>query len=90
MVSQKPSTPSVQQPAHKPIRYSAHQVALMAQFANELSPDFCKAATPHLSPAFLGYYLETLASDESPLIPRAIQNYFGVKPSRGGFTWIPR
>jgi hypothetical protein len=90
MAYRQPSTPPVQQTAHKPIRYSAHQVALMAQFANALSPGFCKAAHPYLTQAFIGRYLETLVSDESPFIPRAIQNYFGVKPSRGGFTWIPR
>jgi hypothetical protein len=95
MVSENRNTRSVQQKPHKPIRFkpirfSAHEVALMAQIANEFSPEFCRAATPHLSQAFLGYYLEKLVSDESPFIPRAIQNYFSVKPSRGGFTWIPR
>jgi hypothetical protein len=89
MVSQHRSTPSVSK-TPKPIQFTAHQVALMAQLANSFSPDFCRAATPHLSQDFLGLYLETLVSDESPFIPRAIQNYFGVKPSRGGFTWIPR
>jgi hypothetical protein len=91
MVSQKPSTPSVQQKPHKPIRYTPHQVALMAQFANNLSPAFCRAATPHLSPEFIGFHLEVLVNDESPTIPPAFQRALNLKPNRKGeFTWIPR
>jgi hypothetical protein len=91
MAYRQPSTPSVQQTAHKPIRFSAHQVALMAQFANELSPEFCRTATPHLTPAFIGFYLETLAADPTPYIPPCFLSALNLKPNRKGeFTWIPR
>jgi hypothetical protein len=74
----------------KPIRFSPHQVALMAQIANELSPDFCRAATPHLSQDFLGFYLDTLAADETPSIPPAIQRALNLKQDGVMFTWLPR
>jgi hypothetical protein len=60
----------------------------MAQFANALSPDFCRAATPHLSPAFLGHYLDLLVTDESPTICPAFQRALNLKPNRKGeFVW---
>jgi hypothetical protein len=89
MVSQHRSTPRVSK-TPKPIQFSPHEVALMAQFANELSPDFCKAATPHLSQAFIGFYLETLVSDESPTVPPAFLRALNLNQDGGGFTWIPR
>jgi hypothetical protein len=88
MAYRQPSTPGVQQTARKPIRYSAHEVALMAQLANKFSPDFCRAATPYFSPDFLGFYLDTLVSDETPIIPPVIANALSLKQNRnGGFTW---
>jgi hypothetical protein len=84
-------------PAHNqpqsfpPIQFTAHQVALMAQLANSFSPDFCREATPHLSQDFLGFYLDTLAADETPSIPFALLRALNVHQNRKGeFTWIPR
>jgi hypothetical protein len=90
MVSENRNTPVVQQKPHKPIQFTPHQVALMAQLANTLSPDFCKAATPHLSPAFIAVYLETLVSDETPTIPPAFLRALNLKQDGGMFTWIAR
>jgi len=96
MVSQNRNTPPVQQPARKPIRFkpiqfTSHDVALMAQIANYMSADFVRALHPYMTQAFCGYHLDQLVESPSPLIPRAIQNYFNLKPNRtGGFTWIPR
>jgi hypothetical protein len=84
-------------PAHNqpqsfpPIQFTPHQVAVMAQIANELSPDFCRAATPHLSQDFLGFFLRTLVSDETPSIPLALLRALNVHQNRKGqFIWIPR
>jgi hypothetical protein len=95
MVSENRTTPSVPQIAHppirfKPIHFTPHQVALMAKFAKDMSDSFVRAIHPYMTQAFLGYHLDHLVSDETPFIPRVIQNYFNIKPSRGGFTWIPR
>jgi hypothetical protein len=62
----------------------------MAQIANELSPDFCRAATPHLSQAFLAFYLDTLAADETPSIPPVLLRVLNVEQDGVMFTWIPR
>ena len=80
-----------QPPADFPtIQFTPHQVALLAQLANKFSPDFCRAATPHLSQDFLGFYLDTLAADETPSIPPAKQRTLNLKQSGGMFTWMPR
>jgi hypothetical protein len=84
-------TPNVQQTAHKPIRYTPHQVAVMAQFANDLSADFARKVNPGMNQPFLGSYLERLVADESPNILPPIQRALNLKPNRKGeFTWIPR
>jgi hypothetical protein len=60
----------------------------MAKLANEFSPEFCQRATPHLTRPFLGFYLETLVSDESPAVPPAIQRALNLQQNRkGDFTW---
>jgi hypothetical protein len=90
MVSENRSTPRVSKTPQF-IRFTPHQVALMAQLANSFGPDFCKAAAPHLSPAFIGRHLEELVSLESPNIPPPVQRALNLKQNRqGGYTWIAR
>jgi hypothetical protein len=89
MVSENRNTPRVSK-TPKPIQFTPHQVALMAQLANELSPDFCRAVTPYWHSAFLGHYLEQLVSDESPNISPVIQSALNLKQDGVMFTWIPR
>jgi hypothetical protein len=74
----------------KPIRFSPRQVALMAQIANQLSPDFCRAVTPYWHQAFLGRYLEQLADDESPNISPVLLRALNVEQDGAMFTWTPR
>jgi hypothetical protein len=91
MVSENRNTPRVQQTAHKPIHFSAHDVALMAYWANELSDSFVRAIHSYWTPAFLGYHLDRLVTAEEPSISPSIQRALNVKPNRtGGFTWTPR
>ena len=95
MVSENRNTPSVQQTAHQPIRFkpihfTPHQVALMAQIANELSADFVRALHPYMTQAFIRYHLEGLAEPKRPTSPqaRACAQHEAIRT--GGFTWIPR
>jgi hypothetical protein len=64
MVSQKPTTQSVQQKAHH-IRFSAHQVALMAQWdwsANNLRIE--TANFGHLERSFKGKLLRHITAED--------------------------
>ena len=91
MVSENRNTHSVQQKPRKPIHFTPHEVALMAYWANELSPDFVRVVHPTFTQAFHRYYLERLAETESPEILPALVRALNLKPSRtGGFTWLPR
>ncbi len=76
--------------AFKPIRYSARQVALMAQAANFGSDAFIKATYPHLSWQFASTWLADLVQSESPAIPPKVARYFDLKQRGEEFAWIPR
>jgi hypothetical protein len=81
------SLPVPQQPVH--LRFNAHQVALMAQIANVFSAGFARKVNPGLDQAFIGRYLETLVSDESPNIPRTLARALNLKQNGAVFTWTP-
>jgi hypothetical protein len=83
MASENRTTPSVPQIVHppirfKPIHFSAHDVALMAYWANELSDSFVRAIHSYWTPAFLGYHLDRLVTAEEPSISPSIQRALNV------------
>jgi hypothetical protein len=81
-------------PAHNqpqsfpPIHFTAHQVALMADVANNLNDHFARALGFN-NPAFVQVWIDTrLMQCETPIIPPAVQRFFNLKRNRkGDFTW---
>jgi hypothetical protein len=87
MATQNVARPTSQIPS-KTITYSAREVALMARFANDFSPELALALG--FSRDHLGVYVEDLAKNPSPSIPPCIARFFNLRPDRkGGYQWNP-